>query len=41
MEIMCTGIDGDYETGIRRKICHSIYQYIKANNKYMKDNDKI
>ena len=25
---------------IRRKICHSIYQYEKANNKYMKDYDK-
>ena len=28
------------EKGIRRRICHSIYQYAKANNKYMKDYDK-
>ena len=28
------------EKGIRRGICHSIYQYAKANNKYMKDYDK-
>ena len=27
------------EKGIR-KICHSIYRYAKANNKYMKDYDK-
>ena len=26
--------------GIRGGICHSIYQYAKANNKYMKDYDK-
>ena len=25
------------EKGIRGEICHSIYQYAKANNKYMKD----
>ena len=25
------------EKGIRRLICHSIYWYAKANNKYMKD----
>ena len=25
---------------IRRGICHSIYRYPKANNKYMKDYDK-
>ena len=24
------------EKGIRGEICHSIYQYTKANNKYMK-----
>ena len=28
------------EKGIRREICHSIYRYTKANNKYMKDYDK-
>ena len=28
------------EKGIRGRICHSIYQYAKADNKYMKDNDK-
>ena len=28
------------ETGIRRRICHSIYWYAKANNNYMKDYDK-
>ena len=27
------------EKGIRGGICHSIYQYVKANNKYMKDFD--
>ena len=26
--------------GIRGEICHSIYKYAKANNKYMKDCDK-
>ena len=26
---------------IRRGICHTIHQYVKANNKYMKDYDKI
>ena len=25
------------EKGIRGGICHSIYQYAKTNNKYMKD----
>ena len=28
------------EKGIKVEICHSIYQYTKANNKYMKDYDK-
>ena len=28
------------EKGIRREKCHSIYQYSKANNKYMKGYDK-
>ena len=28
------------EKGIRRGICHSIYQYAKANNKYRKNYDK-
>ena len=29
------------EEGIRRGICHAILEYAKANNKYMKDYDKI
>ena len=28
------------EKGIRGRISHSIYQYAKANNKYIKDYDK-
>ena len=28
------------ERGIRGEICHSIYWYAKAINKYMKDYDK-
>ena len=28
------------EKGIRGGICHSIYQYAKFNNKYVKDYDK-
>ena len=28
------------EKGIREEICHSMYQYAKANKKYMKGYDK-
>ena len=28
------------EKGVRSGICHPIYRYAKANNKYMKDYDK-
>ena len=28
------------EKGVREGICHSIYQYARANNKYQKDYDK-
>ena len=28
------------EKGIKGGICHSIYRYVKANDKYMKDYDK-
>ena len=28
------------QEGIREGICHSIYRYAKANNKYMKGYDK-
>ena len=28
------------EKGIRGGICYSIYQYVKANNKYMKDYER-
>ena len=28
------------EKGIRRRICHSIYRYVKANKKYMKHYDE-
>ena len=30
----------EVEKGIRGRICCSIYRYVKANNKYMKDYDK-
>ena len=29
------------EKGVRGRICHTIYRYAKANNKYMKDYNKI
>ena len=29
------------EKGIRRGICHTIHRYANANNKYLKDYDKI
>ena len=28
------------EKGIRGGICHTIYRYVKPNNKYLKDYDK-
>ena len=28
------------EQGIRGRMCHPIHQYMKANNKYIKDYDK-
>ena len=28
------------EKGVRGETCHSIYRYGKANNKYMKGDDK-
>ena len=28
------------EKGIRHRICNAVYQYAKANTKYMKDYDK-
>ena len=29
------------EKHVKEGICHSIYRYVKANNKYMKDYEKI
>ena len=29
-----------FQKGVRGAICHSIYQYAKVNNKYIKDYDK-
>ena len=28
------------EKGIRGGICHAVHQYLKGNNKFMKDHDK-
>ena len=28
------------EKGVREGICHAIYRYVKANNKYKKDYNK-
>ena len=28
------------EKGIRGRICHANYQYVKANNRFMKNYDK-
>ena len=28
------------QKGIRRGICHTIHQYVKPNNKYIKNYDK-
>ena len=30
-----------FEKGIRGGICHAVYRYATANNKYMKNYDKI
>ena len=40
--VLLTGIDMllKLEKGTRGGICHSVYQYAKANNKYMKDYGK-
>ena len=28
------------EKGIREEVCHTIYQYVKDNNEYMKNYDE-
>ena len=35
-----TDVSLTVEKGIRGRMCHSVYRYAKAHNKYMKDYDK-